>query len=169
MAQGKRGKPLENAIEYTNNIYKNKGVALVDKVPTPWNVSYNRKTGKVFKAFPQKKGTVDFIGISHGRGVAFDAKSTNNSTSFPLGNIEDHQIKYLLNHKDQGGIAFIIVEFANYGEHYFLTIDELNEWWVASQNGGRKSIPYRWFVMYCEQIRSEKGVPLHYLKFCTRK
>src|SRR5690625_8018006 len=109
MTQANRGKRLEDLIEYSNTIYKQKGQALIDKVPTPWSVSYDRKTKRVYRAFPQKKGTVDFIGISHGRSIAFDAKNTNIRTSFPLKNVEEHQLNYLINHQDQGGISFIIV------------------------------------------------------------
>lgn len=166
MGQGKRGKPLENLIMYTNQVYKNKGVALVDKVPTPWNVHYHKRTKRVVNAFPEKKGTVDFVGISHGKGIAFDAKSTNNRTSFPLRNIEQHQVDYLLQHQDQGGESFFIIRFVKHDKNYFLTIDQLNEWWENAEAGGRKSIPHHWFTLHCDEIKSEKGVPLHYLKYC---
>lgn len=167
MGYGKRGKALENLIEYTNNVYKNQGVALVDKVPTPWNVSYDKKSKKVIRAFPEKKSTVDFVGLSHGRGIAFDAKNARETTRFPLKNIEEHQVRYLINHQDQGGISFFIICFEKKNEHYFLTIDQLVQWWNEAIEGGRKSIPYEWFVLNCYQIKSEKNVPLHYLKYCN--
>jgi len=163
MTQANRGKRLEDLIEYSNTIYKQKGQALIDKVPTPWSVSYDRKTKRVYRAFPQKKGTVDFIGISHGRSIAFDAKNTNIRTSFPLKNVEEHQLNYLINHQDQGGISFIIVSFAKHNEHYILMIDDLKRWWDGQFNGGRKSIPYEWFVMNCNLIKSRNGIPLDYI------
>lgn len=166
MAQGKRGMVLENSVEQTNNVYRQKGLALIDKVPTPWNVQYNKRTGQVYKAFPQKKGTVDFVGVSHGRAIAFDAKNTNNTTSFPLKNIEQHQVDYLLNHRDQGGISFIIIAFAKHQEHYFLPINDLHSWWIMKDRGGRKSIPYSWFNFNCAQVRSRNGVILDYLEHC---
>ncbi|MFD2658521.1 Holliday junction resolvase RecU [Gracilibacillus thailandensis] len=166
MGYGKRGMELEEIIEFTNNAYKNKGLALVDKVPTDWTVHYDKKQRKVIYAYPNKKGLVDFLGISHGRSIAFDTKSTNSRTSFPLNNIEKHQMEYLLKHKDQGGISFFIIEFAKHLEHYFLPIDKANEWWENMKNGGRKSIPYEWFVYKCDLIKSGHGVPLDYLKQC---
>ncbi|MCG5104432.1 Holliday junction resolvase RecU [Oceanobacillus alkalisoli] len=164
MSHGKRGKTLENIIEYSNKVYKNKGMALVDKVPTPWNVHYNKKTGRVVRAFPEKKGTVDFVGISHGRSIAFDAKSTKIRTSFPLKNVEQHQVDYLINHQDQGGISFFIVYFEKHNEAYYLPIDELKKWWDSQLSGGRKSIPYEWFVLNTDLIKTNNGVPLDYLE-----
>lgn len=166
MAQGKRGKPLENMVIRTNETYKLKGLALVDKVPTPWNVHYDKRTGKVIRAFPQEKGTVDFIGMSHGRGIAFDAKSTNETTRFPLDNIKQHQVDYLLNHQDQGGISFFIIEFAKHREQYFVPIKEIVPWWDGQFEGGRKSIPYSWFTIYCGKIKPRNGVALDYLEHC---
>jgi|SRR5690554_2194890 len=166
MNYGKRGMALEEIIEYTNMSYKNKGLALIKKVPTDWAVHYDKRKRKVIYAYPRKKGLVDFIGISNGRSIAFDTKSTNNRTSFPLNNIQEHQMEYLLNHRDQGGISFFIVEFTKHMEHYFLPIDKANEWWINMKKGGRKSIPYQWFVMNCNLIKSGHGVPLDYLKHC---
>src|SRR5699024_2486642 len=125
MAKGKRGQALENLIEYSNKSYRQKGWAVIDKVPTPWTVYYDKRTGRVVRAFPKEKGTVDFLGVSHGRGIAFDAKSTNNTTRFPLDNVKEHQLQYLLDYQEQGGIAFLIVEFAKLREIYYLKIDDL--------------------------------------------
>lgn len=166
MGQGKRGMMLERIIEITNQTYKNKGWALVDKIPTPWAVHYNRQSGKVAKAFPKEKGTVDFIGLSHGKSIAFDAKSTNTRTSFPLKNIQPHQLNYLSQHQDQGGLSFILVEFAKQREIYLLTIDQLNEWWEQMEAGGRKSIPYDYFLNHCDRVQARNGVPADYISLC---
>ena len=168
MSYGKRGMALENLVEYTNNIYKNKGMALIDKVPTPWSVSYDKRTGRVFRAFPQKKGTVDFVGISHGRSIAFDAKSTKERTRFPLSNVEQHQVDYLINHQDQGGISFFIIFFANHNEAYYVPFQKFLDWWERHYEGGRKSIPYKWFLLNVDKIQTKNGVPLDYLPHCQR-
>lgn len=165
MNYGKRGMVLEKQIEYSNQSYKNKGWGLIDKVPTPWNVQYNKRTRQSM-AFPKEKGTVDFIGVSHGRAIAFDAKSTNNRTSFPLKNIGSHQLDYLRNFELQGGISFIIVDFAKLQETYFLKTSDLYAWWIQMEGGGRKSIPQSWFYLNCEQIHSGNGIALDYLKYC---
>lgn len=166
MSFGKRGMALENMVELSNKTYKNKGMALIDKVPTPWVVNRNKRTGKVFNAFPQKKGTVDFVGVSHGRSIAFEAKSTKQRTRFDLSNIQQHQVDYLLKHQDQGGISFFIIRFDKYDEVYYLTIDQLIGWWDNQFKGGRKSIPYDWFVENVDLIKSKNGVLLDYLSNC---
>lgn len=166
MTYGKRGQTLERMIEYSNQTYKNRGMALIDKVPTPWNVHYNRRTGRVMNAFPEKKGTVDFIGISHGRSIAFEAKNTKVRTRFPLDNVAEHQVVYLEKHQEQGGISFVIVNFEKHNEAYFLKADDLIEWWHNQFNGGRKSIPYEWFKLNCDLIKSRNGIMLDYLFYC---
>ena len=166
MSYGKRGAALEKAIEQTNLVYKRRGWALIDKVPTPWVVQYNKQTHKVKSAFPGKKGTVDFVGVSQGRSIAFDTKNTNNKTNFPLSNVEQHQIDYLLNHLDQGGISFFIIAFAKLNEVYYVPITEFHEWWVSAQDGGRKSIPYEWFRLNCDMVTPGNGVLLDYIQCC---
>lgn len=163
----KNGQALENTIEYTNNLYRSKGKALIHKEPTPWNVSYNPRK-RINVAFPEKKGTVDFKGVSEGRPIAFDAKSTKNKTSFPLKNVQDHQIKYLDDHQNHGGISFFIVEFEMFKETYFITFDQLHSWWIGSKRGSRKSIPYQYFKDECDLIRSRNGVSLDYLEHISK-
>ena len=48
-----RGKPLEDLINYANQQYLAKGVALVQKIPTPWTVVIRR--GMRISAFPAQK------------------------------------------------------------------------------------------------------------------
>ena len=163
---GKRGMALEEMIEYPNVIYNNKGLALINKVPTDWTVHYDKKRKKVIHAYPNQKGIVDFIGVSNGKSIAFDAKSTNIKTNFPLNNIKQHQIDYLRNHHKHGGISFFLIAFNKRNEYFFLSINQAYKWWKNMLQGGRKSIPYDWFVFNCESIKSGNGVPLDYLKVC---
>lgn len=158
-----RGKPFETLIEATNRQYYNKGRATIQKVATPWKVI--RKGKKIISAFPEKKSTVDFVGIVNGRGIAFDAKSTMERTRFPLDNISDHQFRFLKSWKNNGGISFILVEFAKLKETYVLTFVDLESWWERAKNGGRKSIPHEWFLINCDLVKSKNGILLDYLSF----
>lgn len=167
MGYGKRGKALESLIDYTNRVYRNKGMALVDKVPTPWNVSYNKKTQRVRSAFPERKGMVDYVGVSKGRAIAFDTKNTRTNTSFPLSNVEEHQVRFLMDHQSQGGKSFLLIAFEGLGEHYILNIDQLIEWWEGMKKGERKSIPHQYFMDNCQVVKSGNGVPLDYLQCIT--
>lgn len=157
-----RGKWLEMVIERSNTVYKNKGVALVNKIPTNWIVHYD-KNKRASKAIPEKKGTVDFIGVSQGRSIAFDAKSTKERKRFPLDNVHTHQVEYLIKHQEQGGISFFIVYFEKHNEFYYLPLNEFLKWWEEAKKGGRKSIPYEWFVENAEKIKTRNGIPLDYL------
>lgn len=161
---GKRGKALENLIDYSNNQYRLKGIARIDKIPTNWNVFYDKRTKRVRNAFPEKKGTVDYIGVCKGVAVAFDAKNTKNKTSFPLGNIQEHQFQYLSDFEEFGGVGFILVSFEKHDRYFVLNFDDLSKWWMNATKGGRKSIPYDYFDNQCFEVKSENGVALNYLK-----
>lgn len=152
-----RGASFESLIEFANNQYAAKRIALIQKVATPWKVI--RQGKKIISAFPEKKSTVDFIGVSMGRAIAFDAKSTL-ETRFPLSNIEQHQIDFLERWQRQNGIAFFLIEFAKLHEVYYLSFDEVKTWWDGMENG-RKSIPYEYFRM-CRRVEQGRVV-LDYL------
>lgn len=160
---GNRGMSFERLVEYTNHCYRQKGMADVRKVATPVKVLRISK-GRIRDGFFEKKSTVDFIGVSHGRAIAFDAKSTRERIRFPLANIEPHQMDFLKSWQDQGANAFFLVEFVKHQEVYFLPYREAEKWWEEAGKGGRKSIPYEWFVQNCDLVRPAKGIPLHYLK-----
>lgn len=153
-----RGKSFENVIDYTNRQYALKGWALVDKVPTP---TKNIKGRIVY----EQKSSVDFIGISHGTGIAFDAKSTKVNTRFDLKNIHAHQMKFLKSYQDQGGKAFFLIHFEKLKETFFVEFDFVYPYWQTWEGGGRASIPYQEFFNNCPLVHPEKGVALHYLKF----
>lgn len=167
MTQKNRGKWLETLLKRTNAAYKLRGVALVDKVPTPWTVRYNRKTGKVYQAWPEEKSSVDFLGIAQGRAIAFEAKSTRSTTRFDLSLVQPHQLDYLIRHKEQGGSSFLIVAFEKLNEVYFVPVWTLKEYMDLAEDGGRKSIPIQDFRERCPLIRNEKTFALHYLKYVT--
>ncbi len=151
---------MQNVINLTNQIYRLKGWAVVDEVPTP------TKNIRGHIAY-EKKSTVDYYGITHGRALAFDAKSTRNKTRFDLKNVHAHQVDYLQRFKDQGGLAFFIIEFATLNQSYFVPFDFLHKYWLAAENGRPKSIPIADIDLNCERIRSERGVALDYLKYCS--
>ena len=156
-----RGKSLETLIEYANVQYKTKGLALIQKVPTPWTVQ--RRGKQIVSAFPAEKSTVDFIGLSNGVPIAFDAKQCHNKTSFPLSNIEDHQLKFLHGWKLSGGISFLLIEMTALGKIYRVEHDQIISYCNASATGGRKSIPVKDFDKF-RVIGESSGIILDYLE-----
>ncbi|MDI5790865.1 Holliday junction resolvase RecU [Bacillus licheniformis] len=65
----------------------------------------------------REKSTVDYYGISQGRGIAFDAKAPK-KRKIRSENVHDHQVQYLDHFLKQGGIAFLLIEFARLREFY---------------------------------------------------
>ena len=161
--RGLRGSMLEELITQTNELYRDKGLALVQKVPTPIKpIRIDQTTRTITQAYFEQKSTVDFIGAVQGVPVCFDAKETG-LKSFPFANIHLHQIEFMKDFTKQGGEAFLIVNFKEYDEMYLLPFEILYPYWEEAENGGRKSMRYEDFPKDL-QIYSESGAFVHYLK-----
>lgn len=139
---GHRGDPLEDLIVLTNEYYKKNGYGRVDKVATPIKVVDINERGVITKGYFDKKSTIDFFGVVQGVAIAFDAKETN-LKSLPLSNIHDHQVDYMKDIKDQGGLSFIIVHFKFCDEYYLIGYELIKSYVDGSKMGERKSIPYK--------------------------
>ena len=156
MSYANRGKTLEKMIEMTNNIYKQRGMATVQKIPTPVKVLNVKKNGKL-TGFYESKSTVDYVGVWNGQAICFDAKETKVETRFDLNNLKDHQYDYMKKWNESNGIAFLIVSFTAKGENYYLSFDDLSYWWETAD---RKSIPYDSF----EHLIEEGKTPVDYIQ-----
>lgn len=156
-SQRNRGKYLETLIERSNIQYDLKGIATINKIPTP--MTHRSRDGKIFDARYTKKSTVDFIGIHNGKFIAFDTKQTS-LTNLPFKNIEQHQIEYLTKTHEKGGICFILILFTKFNELYRLDIQELKE---LKESLNRASIPYTWFKENKRPITSNNGIIYNYL------
>jgi len=160
--RGLRGSTLEELINLTNELYRSKGLAIVQKVPTPITpVRIDNETRTISLAYFEQKSTVDYIGAAQGVPICFDAKETSRK-SLPLQNIHQHQIDFMRDFEKQGGIAFLLVHFTYADEYYFLPLVDLLPFYAELENGGRKSIPYAAFNKdYL--IQSKSGFYIHYL------
>jgi len=141
-SRGVRGSALEEIIDLTNDFYLKKGLARVDKVPTPIKIIDQGKDGMIDKAFYEKKSTVDFIGFVQGVGIVFDAKETS-LTNLPFKNIHPHQIEYMEDVVHHGAMAFIIAHFRQFNVYQLIPFETLKRYYMQAQNGGRKSIPFK--------------------------
>ncbi|MBY0077928.1 Holliday junction resolvase RecU [Priestia aryabhattai] len=156
-----RGEAFETLIIRSNITYDVKGWAQVEKTDPAIRITQER--GNKIIGYKKAKGFVDFFGISNGRALAFEAKTTKNRTSFPLQNIKAHQMETLKKWRDQGAHSFFLIQFEKHFEVYLLTIDQASQWWTHSLAGGRKSIPYEWFRVNCDIVKPKRGVLLDYL------
>lgn len=139
ISSANRGMNLEEDINISNEYYKEKGICLITKRPTPINivkVDYT-KGAKIIDAYFEHQSTTDYNGVYKGRYIDFEAKNTKSKTSFPLSNVTKHQIKHLKKVKEHGGIAFFIIQFETL-DLVFLVDSEL----IIDQyeNSSRKSI-----------------------------
>ena len=109
--RGLRGNTLEDLINRTNDSYREKKLALIQKIPTPITpIEIDKKSRHITLAYFDMKSTVDYIGAVQGIPVCFDAKECAVRT-FPLQNIHPHQIAFMKEFEAQGGVAFIILSF----------------------------------------------------------
>ncbi len=161
--RGLRGSTFEEMINMTNEQYRSKGLAIIQKIPTPITpIAVDNKAHTISKAYFEQKSTVDFIGAVQGIPICFDAKETTRK-SLPIQNIHLHQIEFMQAFEKQSGIAFLLVHFRFADEIYFLPFKSLKEYYDEASNGGRKSIPYDAFLEKYK-VRNAHGFTVHYLE-----
>ncbi|TKJ05926.1 Holliday junction resolvase RecU [Bacillus cereus] len=142
MGYGNRGMSFELLLNITNRMYKERKIGIFNKRPTPVKVLKTNKLGQILKSCWLEKSTVDYDGVYKGRAVYFEAKSTEETTRFPLSNIHRHQIDYLADTQAMGAICFFLVEFKVDQIIYFVPISLVTEYYQSMlYDGGRKSIP----------------------------
>lgn len=134
-----RGEETEILVDYMNDQYKIRKVAVFDKIPTPIKV-LRMAYGKITEGYYEKKSTVDYHGVYKGKAICFDAKETERP-SLPLSNIHQHQVDYMNDFEYHGGLAFILAYFKKTQNYYLIPLSMINEYWEDMNKGGRKSIP----------------------------
>ena len=133
-SRGLRGSALEELINRTNEQYREKGLALIQKIPTPITpIKIDKEKRHITLAYFDQKSTVDYIGAVQGIPVCFDAKECASDT-FALQNIHPH-----------------------------LPFKDMIRFWERAQNGGRKSFRFE-EVDLSYQIEAGHGVFVPYLE-----
>ncbi len=161
------GTAFETKINNTNNYYLSKNIACIYKKPTPIQVvkvDYpSRNKARISEAYYKTPSTTDYNGIYKGYYIDFEAKCCH-STSFSFKHIFPHQISHLMTVDNMGGIAFLLLEFPIKNEVYLLDAKILNEKYLASVDGGRKSISYEEFKNEGYLIKEAFMPEIDYLK-----
>ena len=159
---GNRGMNLEEAINITNTYYLNENIAIIHKKPTPIQIiKLDSKKGRITDAFFKSPSTTDYNGVYKGKYIDFEAKETQNKTSFPLANIGKHQVNHLKNVKEHGAIAFVIISFSKLNEIYLL---DANYMVACYDDTSRKSIPYSYIKEHGHLIKQSYFQRVDYLK-----
>lgn len=139
---GKRGMNFEAEINATNTYYLMHGLAVIHKKPTPVQivkVDYpKRSRAKITEAYFRQASTTDYSGVYQGHYLDFEAKETQNKTSFPLKNFHEHQIVHMENVLKQEGIAFVLLHFSALSRTFLLKSSDLIPFFKEKE--GQKSI-----------------------------
>ena len=153
-----RGMQLERMLDKTNETYQKRGQGIIKKLPTPVHI-YGVNKGIVRGALT-KGELVDYIGMSEGIAVAYDAKQTKGK-SLPLSNIAVHQYRFLKDWHYNGGAAFLIIRFSDLMKNYVYPFERIQYWYEEQDE--RKSIPLADVEEYGEEIDKSTGI-LDYMK-----
>lgn len=141
-SRGLRGSVLEEIVNRTNEEYRQSGLALIQKVPTPITpVSFDKESHHITMAYFDQKSTVDYIGVVQGIPVCFDAKECH-AMSFPLANIHDHQFRFMKDFDKQEGVAFLLLYFTQPDVYYYMTFAELSVFMQRAKEGGPKHFKF---------------------------
>ena len=141
-SRGLRGSTLEEMINRTNEQYRETGLALIQKVPTPITpINIDKESRHITLAYFDQKSTVDYIGAVQGIPVCFDAKESK-TDRFPLANVHPHQIRFMSDFEKQQGIAFLLIFYSSRDMYYYLPFRVLKEFWDRAEGGGRKSFQF---------------------------
>lgn len=166
-SRGLRGSTLEDMINHSNELYREKKLALIQKIPTPITpISIDKNSRHITLAYFDQKSTVDYIGAVQGIPVCFDAKECAVKT-FPLQNVHEHQILFMQQFEEQGGIAFIILHFTTLDEIYYIPFRDLYEFWKRMEAGGRKSFTYD-EIDRTYAIHAHRDILVHYLEMIQK-
>ena len=157
---------LEDDINQTNTYYKLHNIALVYKKPTPIRVvQVEYPKNRIREAYFNEPSTLDYTGIYQGKYLEFDAKETQNKTSFPLSNIHNHQLEHIKGVLEHGGIAYLIVRFSALNKSYLLFGSDLISF---IENNERKSIPLIFFETNGYFIEMKYAPRLDYIKIMDK-
>ncbi|MDR3091111.1 MAG: Holliday junction resolvase RecU [Clostridiales bacterium] len=157
-----RGSTLEEMLNLTNEAYRRKGLALVQKIPTPVTpVEFDAGRRVITCAYFEKKSTVDYIGAVQGVPICFDAKETAEK-KLPLRNVQGHQFDFMRDFERQGGVAFLVVYFRAADEYYFVPFADVRRLASERKYAGPDEMDKRLL------IPRKNGFIVHYLESLAR-
>ena len=161
-SRGLRGSQFEEMINLSNEKYRELRMALIQKIPTPIKPVEIDDDRHITLAYFEQKSTVDYIGVVQTYPVCFDAKEVTKD-SFPLANIHEHQYLFMKEFEEQGGVAFLLINYLHKDKIYYMRFSELDKFYKRAKDGGRKSFT---FDELSEDyfVSGQLGVPLHYLE-----
>lgn len=104
-----RGMSFEGIIRKTNEWYRSRGIAFIEKIPTEF-IPLRDKYGRVFDVKVTHKASVDFIGRYYDKPIMVEAKHTG-SGSIRLDAVQPNQAKDMDEFTAGGGLGLVVVSF----------------------------------------------------------
>jgi len=146
-----RGMGLQEFVNQANIQYRQLGIAYIWDPGTParWLPG-----GEIVP----KEGTVDHIGVWNGLGIAFDDKETA-TDELPAANVKTHQVEFLMDFSQAGGIAFILVAYTEPGRFFVVPVEKYFPVWA-----GRRGLKIEKAERIGREVRASRRVCLDYLK-----
>lgn len=166
-SRGLRGSFFEELINHTNEHYRERGLALVQKIPTPITpIEIDKGSRHITLAYFDQKSTVDYLGIAQGVALCFDCKECAADT-FALQNVHEHQVAYMKDFEAQGGIAFLLIYYVKREQIYYMRCSELCRFYDRARQGGRKSVRFEELTPeYLHPVR--QSLYINYLEFVNQ-
>ena len=140
--RGLRGSAFETLINNTNEYYRKKELALVQKIPTPIvPLKFDNEKKLITEAYFEKDSTVDYIGVVQEIPICFDAKECATDT-FSMQNIHEHQYQFMEDFEKQGGVSFLLILFTDRNDIYYMRFSELKTYHDRIAEGHTKNFKY---------------------------
>jgi recombination protein U len=158
-----KGAAFEQEVIYANYSYKNKGIASVQKISTPWNIV--REGNRIITAYPEGKSTLDFKGtVKGGIPISFDCKESQDERGLPLAHIPSHQIDHIREVLPLGEVSFILCHMKRLDKRFFIPGIRVLEYWDYWQaNKGKRNVNYI-SVSDMREVKQRNGIVLDYLE-----
>ncbi|MEE0954792.1 MAG: Holliday junction resolvase RecU [Eubacterium sp.] len=138
-SRGLRGSTLEEMVNRSNDQYRDMGLCLVQKIPTPITpIEIDKEHRHITLAYFEQKSTVDYIGAAQGIPICFDAKESKKDT-FPIANVHEHQVHFMEDWEKQGGISFLLIFYSMRDSILYLPCRVIKKFWERAETGGPKS------------------------------
>lgn len=118
MRYANRGAFFEELITFSNQRYRNAGIAVVWKVPTPF-IPIRNGQGKIINCKVEEKSCTDYLGRYRNTPVAIEAKHTS-SNRIRFDAVQDHQAQFLDDFVGEYGLGFGAVLVSFNMERFFL-------------------------------------------------
>ena len=150
--RGLRGSVFEDMINRTISDYRVKKLALIQKIPTPIVPIKMDDAGHITLAYFDKKSTVDYVGVVQEIPVCFDAKECKTDI-FPITNIHKHQVEFMREWVEQGGISFILIYFSKHSMSYYMRFTELDNYFKNKKSFDIDSLDEKYFINMKNKIK----------------